>query len=180
MAQLPAGDWLVGRGQPVAYKGDSTVRALRGWLAPDRAKLTRLLAADTLYCGASTRPFLTRLDCASSLTVVSEKVLAMPHAAREKGTLLRLIPMSFRGALCVTHCKSLWAVMATASRTLMVTLQENEVLSVRREAAVAWTTRAPTGFCPRLRLRDILLPRPNRTALYLNFYGPGVLWLEGA
>jgi uncharacterized protein (AIM24 family) len=69
--------------------------------------------------------------------------------------------------------------MATASRTARVQVADGETFSVRPEAAVAWTTRQPTGFCPKLSIWDVLLPRGPRNLL-LTFYGPGLVWIEGA
>lgn len=87
--------------------------------------------------------------------------------------------MSARNALCVTEFGGEWVVMATASRTARVALGEDETMSVRPDAVVAWTGRAPTGFCPRLSIWDVLLPRGPRDLLF-TFYGPGVVWIEGA
>jgi uncharacterized protein (AIM24 family) len=58
-------------------------------------------------------------------------------------------------------------------------LKDGETLSARPEAVVAWTGRRPTGFCPRISLLDVLLPRGSRDLL-LTFYGPGVVWVEGS
>jgi uncharacterized protein (AIM24 family) len=69
--------------------------------------------------------------------------------------------------------------MATASRTARVALADGETLSVRPEAVVAWAGRRPTGFCPKISVWDVLLPRVPR-ALLFTFYGPGVVWIEGA
>ena len=100
--------------------------------------------------------------------------------AREKAQVLRVIPFSFRNALCVTHFASEWVVLATASRTTRISLKENELLTARVESAVAWTTAAPTGFLPRIGLWDVLAPRQRARNLMLHFYGPGVVWLEGS
>ncbi len=72
-----------------------------------------------------------------------------------------------------------WVVMATRSRTTRIALADGESLGVRPEAAVAWTGPRPTGFCPRLRLLDILLPRGPRDLL-LHFHGPAIVWIEGS
>ncbi len=181
MARVEAGQWLVGKGQPVAFAGARCQsQTLRGFLAPDRARLSLLTASDALYCASAERPFLTRLDCPMPLWVVSEKVLVAPASARTGAALQRLIPMSLRLALCVTAFRGAWVVTATRSRTTRVVLAEGETLTVRREAVVAWTTRAPTGFVPKLRLRDLLLPNARPKAMMVSFYGPGNLWIEGA
>ena len=72
-----------------------------------------------------------------------------------------------------------WVVMATRSRTARIALADGESLGVRPEAAVAWTGARPTGFCPRLRLLDVLLPRGPRDLL-LHFHGPAIVWVEGS
>ena len=74
---------------------------------------------------------------------------------------------------------SAWVVMATRSRTTRIALADGESLGVRPEAAVAWTGERPTGFCPRLSLLDVLLPRGPRELL-LHFHGPAIVWIEGA
>ena len=172
----------MGREQPLAYGGERRlqVRAIRGAFAPDRFKLRQVAGAEVLYCGLAERPFLTRLDCPVPVQVVSDKVLLAPAAARTGALLVRLIPLSFRFALCTTVFQQQWVVAATRSRTMQKTLAEGETLTVSREAVVAWTTKRPTGFLPRLRLRDILLPAVQPKRLMLTFYGPGVLWFEGA
>ena len=72
-----------------------------------------------------------------------------------------------------------WVLMATASRTARLQVADGDTLSVRPEAVVAWTTRQPTGFCPKLSIWDVLLPHGPRNLL-LTFYGPGLVWIEGA
>lgn len=181
VAKVAAGTWLVGRGQPLAYGGAPLrLTSLRGFFVADRQKVQVVTAQGEIYCGAGERPFLTRLDCPVEVQAVSEKVLVAPPEARVGAVLMRLIPMSFRLAMSVTRFAQRWVVMATRSRVIQVSLAEGETLTVRREAVVAWTTRRPTGFCPKLRLRDVFLPRVRPTGLMMSFYGPGLLWLEGA
>ena len=74
---------------------------------------------------------------------------------------------------------SSWVVMATRSRTTRVALADGESLGVRPEAAVAWTGARPSGFCPRMRLLDVFLPRGPRDLL-LHFHGPSIVWFEGS
>ena len=69
--------------------------------------------------------------------------------------------------------------MATAGRTARMQVADGETLSVRPEAAVAWTGKRPTGFCPRLSIWDVVLPRGPRDLL-LTFYGPCLVWIEGS
>ena len=57
-------------------------------------------------------------------------------------------------------------------------LEDGQTLSVRPEAVVAWTGKMPTGFCPKLSIWDVILPRGPRDLLF-TFYAPGVVWIEG-
>lgn len=181
-AQVADGVWLMSRGQPAAFRGTSSESRLRGWIVPDRAALVLRTVASggSAHCADGGRPFLTRLDAPAEavLSVVSAKILLAPAAARTCGRLVRVIPMSFRGAVCTTEFASGWVVAATRSRTTRIALAEGETLSVRPAALVAWTGRPPTGSVPRIRLRDIFLPCAPRSLL-LNFYGPSVVWIEG-
>ena len=131
------------------------------------------------WCSASACPFLTRIDCGVPVTAVSDKVLVAPAAARSGARLLRVVPMSFARSIRTTEFSSEWVVMATRSRTARVALADGESLGVRPEAAVAWTGPRPSGFCPRLRLLDVLLPRGPRDLL-LHFHGPAIVWIEGS
>ncbi|MBR2982124.1 MAG: hypothetical protein IKC80_02720 [Kiritimatiellae bacterium] len=180
-AHVSDGVWLMGAAQPAAYRGRLTVRPLRGWVAPDRGSLRLVDVAGRASCSDAARPFVTRLDCAGNLTVVSDRILVAPAASRTASRLVRAVPMSFRYALAATAFRNPgWAVVATASRVNRFVLGEDDVLSVRMESAVAWTVKDPTGHCPRLTMRDILVPRRRGKTLRLNFYGPGVVWAEGA
>ena len=137
------------------------------------------------------------------VSAVSEKVLVAPAAARSGARLVRVVPMSFARSIRVTefappsdhptvessdhqttrppdhHTDSSWVVMATRSRTTRVALADGESLGVRPEAAVAWTGARPSGFCPRMRLLDMFLPRGPRDLL-LHFHGPSIVWFEGS
>ena len=153
---------------------DGAVRSLRDNQNPeDGANGPRA------WCASADRPFLTRLDCGVPVTAVSDKVLVAPAAARTGARLLRVVPMSFARSIRTTEFSSEWVVMATRSRTARVALADGESLGVRPEAAVAWTGARPSGFCPRLRLLDILLPRGPRD-LMLHFHGPAIVWIEGS
>jgi len=179
-AKIGQGTWLVAASQPTAAIGNYQPRGLKGFLVPDRAKLRLVEVADRAYCAQAKRPFLTLIPCAAPLTVVSARVLVAPAEARQDAKVLRIIPFSFRNALCVTRFSSEWVVLASASRATRIVLQENELLTVRVESALAWTTKDPTGFMPRLSLWDIVIPRQRDKNLMLHFYGPGVVWLEGS
>ena len=205
-AVVGAGAWLFGRAQPAAVRGTLRVRGLKGFVCPDRGALSRgELSAEKshaesaenaefkshaesaegteqdarAWCAASACPFLTRIDCGAPVTAVSDKVLVAPVAARSGACLLRVVPMSFARSIRTTEFSSEWVVMATRSRTARVALADGESLGVRPDAAVAWTGARPTGFCPRLRLLDILLPRGPRDLL-LHFHGPAIVWIEGS
>jgi uncharacterized protein (AIM24 family) len=180
-AHVTDGTWLMGASQPAAYRGTVRDRRISGWIVPDRARLRNVEISGTASCSDAKRPFLTRIDCAETLSVVSGRILVAPAAARTGSQLVRVVPMSFRYALAVTEFKNPgWAVTATASRVNRFVLAEDEVLSVRHESVVAWTTKRPVGHCPRLTMRDVLIPRRRAKSLWLNFYGPGVVWAEGA
>ena len=69
--------------------------------------------------------------------------------------------------------------MATTSRTERIQVADGDMLSVRPDAVVAWTGNRPTGFCPKLSVWDVLLPRGPRNMLF-HFHGPSVVWIEGA
>jgi len=179
-AKVGDGVWLVGDQQPTAFLGECTPRSLRGFIVPDRSRLHLMEVRGSAWCGRADRPFLTQIPCAAPIRVLSSKLLVAPADARTEGRLMRVIPFSFRNALCVTECTSEWLVTATRSRTVRLSLEEDELLSVRLEAAVAWTTKPPTAFLPRLTWRDILVPRPRARNLMLHFYGPGIVWMEGS
>ncbi len=205
-AVVGPGAWLFGAAQPAAVRGTLRVRGLKGFVCPDRGALSRgELSAEKshaesaenaefkshaesaegteqdarAWCAASACPFLTRIDCGVPVTAVSDKVLVAPAAARSGARLLRVVPMSFARSIRTTEFSSEWVVMATRSRTARVALADGESLGVRPEAAVAWTGPRPSGFCPRLRLLDVLLPRGPRDLL-LHFHGPAIVWIEGS
>ncbi len=179
-ATVGKGSWLVGAMQPTAVLGNCVPRSLKGWIVPDRMKLHIADVEGTARCGMADRPFLTQITCAAPVTAVSAKLLVAPAAARKGSRMLRVIPLSFRNAICVTECESEWVVMATQSRTMRLSLEKEQVLSLRVESAVAWTTKPPTGFCPRITLWDILIPKKRERELMLHFYGPGIVWMEGS
>ena len=180
-AHVADGTWLMGASQPAACRGTLRDRRMSGWIVPDRTRLRCVELSGTASCSDAKRPFLSRIDCADALFVVSDRILVAPAASRTGSQLVRVVPMSFKYAIAVTEFKNPgWAVTATVSRVNRFVLAEDEVLSVRLESAVAWTTRNPTGHCPKLAMRDVLLPRRRAKSLWLNFYGPGVVWVEGS
>ncbi|MBR4221406.1 MAG: hypothetical protein IKR81_09635 [Victivallales bacterium] len=179
-ATVGKGSWLVGAMQPTAVLGNCVPRSLKGWIVPDRANLHIADVEGTARCGMANRPFLTQITCAAPVTAVSAKLLVAPAAARKGGRMLRVIPFSFRNAICVTECETEWVVMATQSRTMRLSLEEEQMLTLRVESAVAWTTKPPTGFCPRISVWDILIPKRRERELVLHFYGPGIVWMEGS
>lgn len=153
-ASVGEGNFLFGKGQPVAEGGGR------------------------VYCSSADRPFLTRLDLGEKVSVVIDKLLLAPLSAKKKRRLIRIVPFSFKNAIPVYELEIGWAIMATASRVKKIVVEEGGTLAVRPEAVVAWTGNRPTGFCPRLRLRDLFLPKKAR--LMLNFHGPTIVWLEGS
>jgi len=200
-AVVDAGTWLAGRGQPAAFRGEAVRRRRKGWFVRDRASLDLFETTGRAWFADASRPFLTHIPCAAPVAAVSSKVLVAPAAAWSGAELVKVVPMSVRGALCVTrfavagetpalpateppNCLTTqlpnhFVVMATASRTTRISVADGDTLSVRPEAAVAWTGNRPTGFVRRLGLWDIILPRAPRD-LMLHFHGPCVVWLEGA
>lgn len=177
-ASLGRGTWLISRGQPAVAVGSFSLKGIGGFLAPDRRHLMVLTTEQTAHLACANRPFLTHLVSVGSLTVRSEKLLVAPLEARAGGRLFRVIPFSGRRAFPLTRLTSEWVVVATKSRLKRILLAEGEVACVRCEAVVAWTGKDPTCRARRIRLRDLVLPKPN-VALSLHFYGPQVLWVEG-
>ncbi len=179
-ASVPGGTWLVRRGQPAASHGSVRVKGLKGLFAPDRRVLQLAETEGSLHLSSAARPFLTELAVTDDMKAVSSKILVTPAAARKGGRLVRVIPMSFRHAFAVTDLVAgFWSVFATRSRVKRLVLDENDIATVRVESVVAWTGKEPTGFCPKLRLRDLILPVRRGTSLALNFYGPQIVWVEG-
>lgn len=178
-AEVGAGEWLMSHAQPTAFSGKAQRLARRAWRLKDRAHLNLVATDGSAHCGDRTRPFLTHIPCAAALGVISSKVLVAPNSARKRDYILRTIPMSLAHAKCVSEFTEEWVVTATRSRTKRITLEESQTLSVRPDAAVAWTCKAPTGSCPRISIWDVLLPRMPKDLL-LTFYGPGAVWIEGS
>jgi len=181
MAKVPAGKWLAGRLQPAAFFGAAAVRSQRGLFVPDRASVLSVETSGEAWCADSKRPFLTRLAALpdTSLCVVSEKILVAPAESRVTARNVKLVPLSFRRTTTVTEFRFGWTVAATASRTTHVAVADGETLTVRPEALVAWIGRDPTGFCPKLSLLDMLLPRQPKN-LAFTFHGPCDVWFEGS
>ncbi len=181
MAKVAAGVYLAAVAQPAAHFGTARLAGLRGLVVPDRAALRRVETAGDAYFASAEAPFLTFLSLPSDapLSVVAAKLLVTPLASRVRGRSLKLIPLSFARATPVTELRTGWAVLATRSRTARVALADGETLTVRPDALVAWLGRPPTGFCPKLRIWDVLLPRAPRN-LSFSFHGPATVWFEGA
>ena len=178
-AETGAGAWLAARGQPAAFCGATTRRRRKGWIVRDRARLEHVETSGSAKFSISSRPFLTHVQCAAPVSAVSSKVLVAPLQAHAGSEMLKPIPMGVRGAICVSRFDKEWVVLATVSRTTRIVVEDGETLSVRPEAAVAWTGGRPTGFCPKIGVLDMLLPRGPRNLL-LHFHGPCIVWAEGA
>ena len=176
--EVEAGSWLMSRGQPAAFFGTAIRRRRKGWCVRDRAALEQMDTTGVAKCADSSRPFLTHIPCAAPVFAVSSKVLVSPLVARREAHTIKTIPMSLRGSFSATEFANEWVVMATAGRTARIPLDDGQTLSVRPESLVAWTGGRPTGFCRKIGILDILLPRGPRDLL-LTFYGPGVVWVEG-
>ena len=193
-AEVGAGAWLMGRAQPAAFFGQAVRRRRKGWIVRDRSRLDLVETTGRARLAHAARPFLTHIPCAAPISAVADKVLVAPASARRGDETVKAVPMSAMRALVVTHFglppeegggpaaeadASAWVVMATASRTARVSVADGETLSVRPEAVVAWTGPRPTGFCPKLGIWDILLPRGPKNLL-LHFQGHCLVWIEGA
>ena len=180
-ATVAAGDWLMGRSQPVAFFGRAEVKGLRGFVVPDRAAVRQVQLSGEGRCASSDAPFLTRLDALPDvpLRLMSEKLLVAPFGARCGARSLRLVPLSFSRAFAVTEFEGGWAVAATRGRVARVALEDGGTLTVRPEAVVAWIGKDPSGYCPKLSILDIVLPRSPRN-LAFTFHGPATVWFEGA
>ena len=244
-AEVGAGQWLMGRGQPAAFFGKAVRRRRKGWVVRDRSRLDLVETTGVSRLASAPRPFLTHIPCAATISAVSDKVLVAPASARLGDQTVKAVPMSAMRALVVTVFglppeggdnegslaapppevsaamlsevaavlppeasppsagatstapagatsaaaaaptsspqggPSAWVVMATASRTARLSVEDGDTLSVRPEAVVAWTGQRPTGFCPKLGIWDILLPRGPKDLLY-SFHGPCLVWIEGS
>ncbi len=177
-AQVGAGEWLMGRSQPVACTSALRRLGRRGWFVRDRSRLVRTSFSGTAYCSDSARPFITHIPCAAPVCAVSSKVLVAPAGARSGDMFVKPVPMSLAAAFCATEFSCEWIVVATAGRTRRIVLADGDTLGVRREALVAWTGRRPTGYCPKLGVFDLILPRPPKEFM-LDFHGPCIVWIEG-
>ena len=177
-AEVGAGTWLMGRGQPAAFLGSAVRRRRKGLFLRDRSALDLVETTAAAKCADARRPFLTHIPCAAKISAVSSKVLVAPAAAWAGAETVKIVPMSMRNALCVTMFDGEWVVMATASRTARFPVEDGDTLSARPDSVVAWTGNRPTGFCPKLGLLDVILPRGARDLL-LHFHGPTVVWVEG-
>ncbi len=242
-AEIGAGLWLMGHGQPTAFFGKAVRRRRKGWVVRDRSRLDLVETTDTARLASAPHPFLTHIPCAATISAVADKVLVAPASARRGDQTIKAVPMSAMRALVITVFglppedgddegslaatppevaaadaagslttaptsaassgpnlggsaaptstaqaapasppsggSAAWVVMATASRTARVAVTDGDTLSVRPEAVVAWTGPRPTGFCPKLGIWDILLPRGPKDLLF-NFHGPCIIWIEGA
>jgi len=179
-AKVPQGAWLVGRAQPAACRGTGTGKGVSGLFSPDRAFVRVLESTGEMWCSAADRPFLVRLDAPpdATLSLISEKLLVAPTAARTGARTLGFVPFALRGSRAVTKLTSGWAVAATRSRVTRVALAEDEDVRVRPEALVAWIGADPSRYCPKLSVWDMFLPRMPRECAF-TFTGPGVVWFEG-
>ncbi|MBP5227365.1 MAG: hypothetical protein J6336_08270 [Kiritimatiellae bacterium] len=178
-AEVGAGAWLMGRAQPVAFFGSLLRRRRKGFFLPDRSHLSLIETGRTAQCADADRPFLTHISCGVPVHAVSSKVLVAPAGAHAGTETIRAVPFSLMRAFTATLFSGEWVVLATAGRTSRVTVAEGDTLSVRPESVAAWTGNRPTGFCHRLGLSDILLPRGPKD-LMLHFHGPCLVWFEGA
>ena len=179
-AKVEAGTWLAGRAQPAAFFGTAKLSKLRGFIVPDRAAVNVVETSADAWCADAEKPFLIRLTALPDepLNVVSSKLLVAPASARVGARNLKVVPFSLRRNTVTTQFRQGWTVLATKTRVTRVALEDGATLTVRPEALVAWVGKPPTGFCPKLSLLDMLLPRGPRNLAY-SFHGPAVVWFEG-
>ncbi len=199
-AEVGAGAWLMGHAQPAAFFGKAIRHRRKGWVVRDRSRLDLVETTGTARLANSSRPFLTHIPCAATISAVSDKVLVAPATTRLGDQTVKAVPMSAMRALVVTlfglppeeddsegswadspsqDGPAAWVVMATASRTSRIAVDDGDTLSVRPDAVVAWTGQRPTGFCPKLGIWDVLLPRGPKDLLF-SFHGPCIVWVEGS
>ena len=180
-ARVGAGEWLVGRTQPAASRGTVSVKTLRGVIVPDRIWVRSVKSSDSLFCASADAPFLTRLEALPDavLSVASAKLLVAPARARVGAKAVKLVPLSFQRSLAVTRFQMGWVLAGTRGRVTRTALEDGATLMVRPEAVVAWSGADPSGFCPKLSVLDVLLPRGPRNLAY-TFHGPCVVWFEGS
>ena len=93
-AEVAAGAWLMGRGQPAAFFGRAVRRRRAGWRVRDRSALDLVETTAAAKCADASRPFLTHIPCAAPVFAVSGKVLVAPAAARKDAHLVKVVPMS--------------------------------------------------------------------------------------
>lgn len=179
-AKVQAGEWLMGRSQPVACTGPYQKLGLRGFIVQDRSHLVEVRSQHDLYCASADKPFLCRLDALpdEKLNVISSKLLVAPKESRVGARCVKIIPMCFKRAMPVTEFQKGWVIASTRGRAMRVAVKENETLMVNPESVIAWIGKDPTGFCPKLGIMDILLPRGPRE-LAFSFHGPCTIWFEG-
>ena len=74
-AEVEAGSWLMGRGQPTAFLGSAVRRRRKGFFLRDRSSLDLVETSSSAKCADARRPFLTHIPCAAKVFAVSDKVL---------------------------------------------------------------------------------------------------------
>ena len=72
-AEVEAGAYLAGRGQPAACLGDAVRRRRKGFFLRDRGSLDLVATSGRAWFADSSRPFLTHIPCAAPVSAVSAK-----------------------------------------------------------------------------------------------------------
>ena len=122
-AEVDAGSWLAGRGQPAAFSGALSRRRRTGWFLRDRSALDLVETTGRAWFADASRPFLTYIPCAAPLCAVSSKVLCAPASARAGAELVKTIPMGSKGAFAVTKFEvSSWDDMVRSVATAPISL----------------------------------------------------------
>ena len=101
-AEVGAGAWLMGRAQPAAFFGKAVRRRRKGWVVRDRSRLDLVETTGAARLANASRPFLTHIPCAATISAVSDKVLIAPASARLGDQTVKAVPMSAMRALVVT------------------------------------------------------------------------------
>ena len=92
-AEVGAGAWLMGRGQPAAFLGSAVRRRRKGFFLRDRSALDLVETTAVAKCADARRPFLTHIPCAARISAVSSKVLVTPAAAWAGAAVVKIVPM---------------------------------------------------------------------------------------
>jgi len=144
---------------------------------PDRFRLRMTSFTGKAWLAKGDAPWLSILEVAEPVSIITSHLVACPLEARASSRLFRIVPGTTAGAICVTTISRQWVAVASESTISGIQVEKDETLSVNRNALVAWCGAEPSSFCPKLRLRDIFLPKlPGNLAIL--FKGPAQVWIQ--